>query len=89
MKLNIDSARLRAFLSAGGDCEALGENEFVADLYDFDTPATLDIVFGPKGEIECEAAQLLYDEEQAGWYMGERIEDAKTITAMLCAAMEG
>ena len=43
-----EMARLRAFLDADPDCEALSEHEYVADLYDIAAPMSLDLVF-PQG----------------------------------------
>lgn len=31
-------ARLRAFLEANADCQALSQTEYAADLYDLETP---------------------------------------------------
>ena len=32
------------------------------------------------------AAELLYDEEQDGWYMGQRLDDRAAVTAALAEA---
>ncbi len=67
-------SRLRAFLDACEDAEPLSNREYVVDLYEIKRPVTLDIVF-VKGGIGVDgAAELLYDAEQDGWYMGERLE---------------
>ena len=41
--------RLRAFLAANADCEALSEDEYVADLYDLEAPMSMDLVFVKDG----------------------------------------
>ena len=77
------AASLKAFLEACEDAEQLSAREYVADLYDIARPVSLDLVF-VKGGIGVDgAAELKYDAEQDGWYMGERLEDAETVLAAL------
>lgn len=87
MKLALTSAqqeKLLKYLSENPDAEQLSVNEYVADLYDLDDPMTINFLIGEDGSIELAAvAQLLYDEEQDGWYMGDRIEDEAAILAAL------
>ena len=87
MKLALTSAqqeKLLKYLNENPDAEQLSVNEYVADLYDLDDPMTINFLIGEDGSIELAAvAQLLYDEEQDGWYMGDRIEDEAAILAAL------
>lgn len=87
MKLALTSAqqeKLLKYLSENPDAEQLSVNEYVADLYDLDEPMTINFLIGEDGSIELAAvAQLLYDEEQDGWYMGDRIEDEAAVLAAL------
>ena len=72
-------AALRAFLERCEDAEQLSAQEYVVDLYDIDRPVSLDLVFVRGGVAVDGAAELKYDEEQDGWYMGERLEDADEV----------
>ena len=86
MKLKLTDAQdtaLRAFLGRCEDAEMLSEREYVVDLYDIETPVSLDLVFVKGGVAVDGAAELKYDEEQDGWYMGERLEDAGVVLALL------
>ena len=49
MLVNVDAARLRAFLEGSEDAEALGGGEYTVDLYDVDTPVSMDILLSKKG----------------------------------------
>ena len=76
-------AALKAFLAENPDCEKLSEREYVVDLYDNEKPVSMNFVF-VKGGIGVDgAAELLYSEEDRGYYMGERIEDAEEVRAAL------
>jgi len=86
MKLKLTEAQdaaLRAFLERCEDAERLSEREFVADLYDIERPVSLDLVFVRGGVAVDGAAELLYDEEQQGWYMGQRLESPEDVRAAL------
>ena len=86
MKLMLTEAQteaLRAFLSRFEDAEQLSEKEFVVDLYDIDTPVSLDLVFTRGGVSVDGAALLLYDAEQDGWYMGQRLETPQAVADAL------
>ena len=86
MKLKLTEAQdaaLRAFLERCEDAERLSEREFVADLYDIERPVSLDLVFVRGGVAVDGAAVLLYDEEQQGWYMGQRLESPEDVRAAL------
>ena len=86
MKLKLteeQAAALRGFLERFEDAERLSEREFVVDLYDIERPVSLDLVF-VRGAVAIDgAAELKYDEEQDGWYMGERLEDVDQVSAAL------
>ena len=87
MKLRLSSAEreaLERFLAGCEDAEMLKENEWVLDLYDISAPVSIDMVFEKSGDLRIDgAATLLYDEEQDGWYMGARLEDAGDVRAAL------
>ena len=88
MRIKLNEAQesaLRAFLQDNPDAEALSAREYVVDLYDIDRPISLDMVF-VKGGIGVDgAAELKYDEEQDGWYMGERLEQPEEVLSALRA----
>ena len=90
MKLNLTAQQqsdLLKFLNESPDSEQLSNNEYVADLYDADEPVTVNFLIAENGDIEiAAAAQLLYDEGEDGWYMGDRIEDEREIIAALTSA---
>lgn len=87
MLLNMDAAAVKAFLNDFEDGEMLSEGEYVADFFDGETPITVNLRF-EKNEIEIlAAAKLNYDEEQDGWYMGDRIEDEIIIREAIEKAM--
>ena len=87
IKLNdAQVAALKAFLEASEDAEQLSAREYVVDLYDIDRPISLDMVF-VKGSIGVDgAAELKYDAEQDGWYMGERLDDPDAVLDALAQA---
>ena len=86
MKIKLTEEReaaLRAFLEKSEDAEQLSAREYVVDLYDIDRPVSLDLVF-VRGAVAVDgAAELLYDEEQDGWYMGQRLEDPEAVRKAL------
>lgn len=89
MKLKLSEEKtqaLRDFLDRCEDAEKLSEREYVVDLYDIDRPVSLDLVFVKSGVGVDGAAELKYDEEQEGWYMGERLERVEDVMAALEAA---
>ena len=90
MILNLSKSqqeKLLKYLNEDADAEQLSVNEFVADFYDAEPPVTVNFLLTDNGEIEIAAAALLlYDEEQDGWYMGDRIEDESAILAALTAS---
>ena len=76
-------AALRAFLEQCEDAEQLSAREYVADLYDIERPVSLDLVFVKGGVAVDGAAELKYDGEQDGWYMGERLENEEEVRSAL------
>ena len=87
MIINISLDALKAFLDACEDAELLSECEYVADLFNLDTPVTVNVKFEKGACHVLAAAYLLYDEAQDGWYMGDRIEDEKVVLKALEDAM--
>ena len=87
MLVNVDAARLRAFLEGSEDAEALGGGEYTVDLYDVDTPVSMDILLSKKGVDVLAALELIYDEGEDGWYLGEKIKDAERLAALLGEAL--
>ena len=86
MKIKLTQSQeeaLRAFLEAFEDAEQLSAREYVVDLYDIPRPVSLDLVFVKGGVAVDGAAELIYDEAQDGWYMGQRLESQETVRAAL------
>ena len=79
MIINISLDALKAFLENSEDAEMLSEGEYVADLFDTDKPVTVNVKFEKDACHVLAAAYLLYDDQQDGWYMGERIEDEAVV----------
>ena len=89
MKIKLTQSQedaLRAFLEGFEDAEQLSTREYVVDLYDIPQPVSLDLVFVKGGVAVDGAAELKYDAEQDGWYMGERLESAEAVRAALAQA---
>ena len=89
MRIKLSDAQiqhLNAFLDNCPDCERLSAREVVLDLYDNEIPVSMNFVF-VKGGIGVDGAvELNYSEEEKGYYMGERIEDADRVRAALMEA---
>ena len=90
MKLNLTAAQkesLLRYLNESPDAEQLSNNEYVADFYDVDEPITVNFLVTEDGAVEiAAAAQLLYDETEDGWYMGERLERPEDVLDALARA---
>ena len=89
MKLKLTEAQeaaLKTFLEQCADAEQLSSREYVVDLYDVAKPVSLDLVFVRGGVAVDGAAELKYDEEQDGWYMGERLEEPAMVFDVLVEA---
>ena len=76
-------ARLRAFLDADADCEALSAQEYVADLYDIEAPVSLDLVVVKEGVRVDGACLLAYDEEMDGYYIAEPLTAPEEVRSAL------
>lgn len=86
MKIKLTQSQeeaLRAFLEGFEDAEQLSTREYVVDLYDIPRPLSLDLVFVKGGVAVDGAAELKYDEEQDGWYMGRRLEEVEEVRRAL------
>lgn len=86
MKIKLDeqrSAVLRAFLEGCPDAEQLSAREYVVDLYDIPRPVSLDLVFEKGGVAVDGAAELRYDENMDGWYMGDRLDTLEDVEQAL------
>ena len=89
MRLKLTEAQqsaLKAFLEQFDDAEQLSAREYVVDLYDIARPISLDLVFVKGGVGVDGAAELKYDEEQDGWYMGERLDSEAAVLDALVEA---
>lgn len=78
-----ETAHLKAFLQTFEDCEQLSAREYVIDLFGNETPVTMNFVFVKSGIGVDGAAELKYSEEEEGYYMGDRLEDAAAIRSAL------
>ena len=89
MKLKLtdeERSALLKYLAESEDCEKLGEGEWVADLYDIETPASLNLVFR-KGSVFADGAEYLaYDVDAKGFYLSGPVESAEQAKALLRAA---
>ena len=86
MKIKLTQSQeeaLRAFLESFEDAEQLSAREYVVDLYDIPRPVSLDLVFVKGGVAVDGAAELLYDEAQDGWYMGQRLDSPEDVRAAM------
>lgn len=72
-------ARLRAFLEANADCQALSQTEYAADLYDLETPVALDLVFVKGGVRVDGASEMAFDEALEGYYLTAPIADPEQV----------
>ena len=87
MQIKLPINELKVFLETNEDAEALAQGEYVVDLYEEEPPITINLRIDDEKVFVLAAAQLLYDEEQDGWYMGERIEDGEEISKAFHDAM--
>lgn len=89
MKIRINAEEkkaLLAYLESNEDCEKLSEHEWVADVYDTETPVSLDLVF-KKDSIFADGAEYLgFDEEMDGYYISGPVESAERVVEILRAA---
>ena len=87
MIVNVDKDKLQAFLSSFEDAEEVGTNEYTVDFYDTEPPLSMNIEFTKDGADVLAALYLEFDEEQDGWYLGEKTKDVELITSVLSHAM--
>lgn len=81
-----ERSSLLNFLAESSDCEKLSEGEWVADLYDIETPVSLDLVFKGGNVFADGAEYLAYDEESSGYYLSGPVESAARVVELLRAA---
>ena len=89
MIVNIDKNQLKAFLEACEDAEEVGKDEYTVDLYDIEPAISMNIEFTKDGVDVLAALFLEFDEEQDGWYLGEKTKDTALIEKALRQATEG
>lgn len=89
MIVNINKDKLQAFLASCEDAEEVGKDEYTVDLYDTEPALSMDIEFTKDGVDVLAALYLEFDEEQDGWYLGEKTKDVELIEKVLRQAMEG
>ena len=61
------------------------EGENILDAYEPEPAFTMEYEYGKGGVDVLAAAYLLFDEPMDGWYLGERIEDASQMEALVRA----
>lgn len=86
MKIKLTAEQFSAmknFLNTFEDSEQLSEKEYVLDLYDLEPPLSLDLSLGKDCLFVDGAAELLFNEEMDGWYIGQRIEEPEPILRAL------
>ncbi len=87
MILDIAPRDLTAFLKNCEDCEMISDGEYVVDLFTETPPLTLNIRVSDSTVTALAAAALIYSDDEDGWYMGDRVEDANAIAEALRRAM--
>ena len=87
MIVNIDKEKLLQFLASCEDAEEVGKDEYTVDLYDTEPAISMNIEFTKDGVDVLAALYLKYDEEQDGWYLGEKTKDVELITSVINQAM--
>ena len=88
MIVNVDKEKLIAFLASCEDAEEVGKDEYTVDLYDTEPALSMDIEFTKDGVDVLAALYLEFDEEQDGWYLGEKTKDVGLIEKVLAQALE-
>lgn len=88
MLLHLDARALEDWLSACPDAEDLGEREYTVDLYDVETPLSIELQLTDKGVELLAALTMRYDDELDGWFLDQRVEDADLVERMLQSAMQ-
>lgn len=89
VKLNLtpeERTFLLGYLEKSSDCEKLSAGEWVADLYDVETPVSLDLVL-KKGSVFADGAEYLaYDDASDGFYLAGPVQSAQKVVEILRAA---
>lgn len=89
MKIALNAQELSAlktFLNQFEDSEQLSDSEYVVDLFDIEPPISIDLTL-MKDVVRIEgAAELKFDEEMDGWYIGDRLEEPEAVRAALAKA---
>lgn len=88
MKTDISANELKAFIESFEDGECVDKDEYVLDLYDSEPPMSFDIIIDKKGVDVLAAYRLEYSEEEDGWYLGDKCEDAALITSLLTSCLK-
>ena len=88
MIVNIDKDKLKKFLESCEDAEEVAKDEYTVDLYDVEPPISMNIEFTKKGVDVLAALYMVYDEDEDGWYLGEKTKDVAVIEKLLSEAME-
>ena len=88
MLLHLDARALEDWLSTCPDAEDLGEREYTVDLYDVETPLSIELQLTDKGVELLAALTMRYDDELDGWFLDQRVEDADLVERMLQSAMQ-
>lgn len=88
MIVRVNAEKLEALLKTSEDAEALGGGEYTLDLYDVETPVSLDLEITKKGVDVLAALELCYDEAEDGWYLGEKIKDAARLERLIGEAID-
>ena len=86
MKIKLTAEEFSAvknFLNTFEDSEQLSEKEYVVDLFDVEPPISLDLSLGKDCLFVDGAAELLFNEEMDGWYIGQRIEEPEPVLRAL------
>ena len=89
MIVNINKDQLKVFLETCEDAEEVGAGEYTVDLYDTEPAISMNIEFTKDGVDVLAALFLEFDEEQDGWYLGEKTKDVALIEKVLKQAIEG
>lgn len=88
MKIEISAAELKVFIEAFEDGECVDKDEYVLDLYDSEPPMTFDILINNKGVDVLAAYRLEYSDDEDGWYLGDKCEDAALIASLLSGCLK-
>ena len=86
MLIPMDDAKKTALIRAldtNEDAQALGGGGYTVDLYDREAPASLELEAAKDGVDVLAVRRLLYSDAMDGWYLGEEVEDAGELAALL------